>query len=89
MDALTAIPHMLYVSNWPELSYAQQKFFVLMIGNAQRSVNFHGYIINSTLESYSKVFISQDFFFALFFKDWMFCFLFSDNEVCWQLLYGI
>lgn len=75
MDSLVKIPHMLYISNWPELSCGNQKFFILMIGNAQRSINFHGYIINSTLESYSKVcnfFIFHLLFFHFIFRQYIF-----------------
>lgn len=33
----------LYQSNWHELPIPLQKFLILMIGNAQRPVNYHGF----------------------------------------------
>lgn len=46
----------LYDSNWHELPVPLQKFLILMIGNAQRPVYYHGFgvaILN--METFSKV----------------------------------
>lgn len=32
-----------YNSNWPKLPSEQQKFFIIMIANAQRPLRYHGF----------------------------------------------
>lgn len=37
----------LYESNWPELPVALQKYFIVMIGNMQRTLHYHGFEVAS------------------------------------------
>lgn len=46
----------LYVSNWYELPLNLQKYFILMIANAQLPLHYHGYgLITLHLEAFTKV----------------------------------
>lgn len=46
----------LYEANWRELSVDLQKYFVVMLGNAQRPVFYDGFgIAILNLETFSKV----------------------------------
>lgn len=46
----------LFESNWPDLSNHLQKYFILMIANAQRPLKYHGFrIIFLDLETFCKV----------------------------------
>ncbi|XP_055301621.1 odorant receptor 85b-like [Sitodiplosis mosellana] len=48
--------HSLFESNWYLLSYELQKFYVLMIANAQLPVNYHGMnVVDLNLERFTKI----------------------------------
>lgn len=46
----------LFQSNWFELPIEQQKFFIVMIANAQRELVYQGFgIVTLNLETFTKV----------------------------------
>lgn len=46
----------LYDFDWIRLPYKLQKYFILMIGNAQRPIVYHGFnIAELNLETFTKV----------------------------------
>lgn len=50
------IAHSLFESNWNERPVELQKFFKMMIANAQRPMFYHGFrIVRLNLETYLKV----------------------------------
>lgn len=56
-DSLEGMADCLFESNWHELPIELQKYFLIMIGNAQRKLHYHGFgIVRLDLEAFSKVF---------------------------------
>lgn len=54
------VAHVLYESNWLHLPFNLQKYFILVIGNAQRPLNYHGFkIAILNLNTYLKVRLKQ------------------------------
>lgn len=46
----------LYNCNWHELTLSEQKYFIVMLGNAQRPLNYTGYgLVTLDLEKFSSV----------------------------------
>lgn len=46
----------IYESNWQDLNVGLQKYYILMIGNAQRPVYYHGLgIVILSLETFGNV----------------------------------
>lgn len=55
-DSFNKIGECMYNSNWHVLSIRAQKYLVLMIGNAQRPIQYHGFrIAVLNLETFLKV----------------------------------
>lgn len=55
-DAYAQIANYLFESNWNEQPVDLQKYFKMMIANAQRPVFYHGFrIVRLSLEVYLKV----------------------------------
>lgn len=66
-ESFLRIPDWLYASKWYNLINDQQKFYIMMIANSQRSLFFHGFgLANLTLETYSTVFDFNEF--KIFYK---------------------
>lgn len=56
-DSYAKMADCLYECNWIDLSPNLQKYFVIMIGNAQMSINYHGFNITVlNLETFTKTF---------------------------------
>lgn len=55
-ESFEAMSDCLYESNWPELPIELQKYFILMIQNAQRPLYYHGFeIAVLKMETFCKV----------------------------------
>lgn len=55
-ESFEQMANSLYEINWPELPIRLQKYIILMIGNAQRPIYYHGFgmaVLN--LETFGKV----------------------------------
>lgn len=74
-----------YESNWYELSNDKQKYFIMMICNAQRPRYFHGcHLFNVNLDTFAKVIYNFDIIINSFI-DILFIFI-VDNANCGQVL---
>lgn len=83
----------LFFSNWVELPLELQKYFIVMIGNTQRPLYYHGFgIANMKLETFSIV------TFLIFFQckeeiklyqSTSIFFLFTGNSKCHHFLYDV
>lgn len=57
-DSYFAFASALYDSDWINLPNNLQRYYILMIANAQKSVSYHGYnIIKLNMETFAKVII--------------------------------
>lgn len=55
-DQFDQLPNYLFESNWPNLPLQLQKYFVLMMANAQQPLYFSGFgIVILNLETFTKV----------------------------------
>lgn len=55
-DSFSDMSYRLFESNWQQLPLEMQKFFVLMIGNAQQTLHYHGLqIVRLDWETFTKV----------------------------------
>lgn len=55
-DSFSDMSYRLFESNWQQLPLEMQKFFVLMIGNAQKTLHYHGLqIVRLDWETFTKV----------------------------------
>lgn len=80
-----------YEFPWYKLPVDLQRYFPLIITNAQRAQCFNGLnIIDLNLVIFTKVRNTDDFFTGSFSSEWEFnSFWFSDNENCHQLLHDV
>lgn len=70
-ESFATMADSLYEANWQNLPIELQKYFILMIANANRPLYYHGFnIAILNLETFSKVFILffLTYSFFLFFK---------------------
>lgn len=73
-DSFEAMSDCLYESDWPSLPIELQKYFIIMIANAQRKVHYHGFgIVKLDLEAFTKVWINFKWIFLLFITLFSFC----------------
>lgn len=50
-----------YEIDWPELPVELQKYFILIIGNVQKPIHYHGFgVVILNMETLSKVCVSDD-----------------------------
>lgn len=62
-DHYQRLADVLYNSEWFHLENIYQKLFILMIGNAQRPLRYHGFhIAYLNLETFAKVQLSSTLF---------------------------
>lgn len=55
-ESYANMPKCLFETNWPELPHELQRYFVLMISDAQRPLYYHGFgIAILNLETFLKV----------------------------------
>lgn len=55
-DSFLQMADCLYDVNWHKLPVKTQKYFIIMIGNAQKPLNYHGFgVAVLNLETFSKV----------------------------------
>lgn len=55
-ESFENIADALYESNWQNLSIQLQKYYILMIGNAQRPLYYHGFHVSIlSLNTFAKV----------------------------------
>lgn len=54
-ESYAKMANSIYEANWPNLPVNLQKYFILMIGNAQRSIFYHGFFATLNLETFTKV----------------------------------
>lgn len=55
-ESFESMADLLYENNWPELPNKLKKYFILMIGNGQQPLFYHGFgIAVLNLETFSKV----------------------------------
>lgn len=55
-ESFTDMSYCLFESNWPNLPIKLQKFFILMIADAQLPIHYHGLHIGTlNLETFTKV----------------------------------
>lgn len=55
-ESFEKISDALYESNWQNLSLQLQKYYILMIGNAQRPLHYHGFHVSIlSLNTFAKV----------------------------------
>lgn len=55
-DSFEAMADCLYESNWQSLPIELQKYFIIMIANAQRKLYYHGFgVVKLDLEAFTKV----------------------------------
>lgn len=45
----------LYEADWQDSPIELQKFFILMIGNAQQPLHYHGFLANLKMETFANV----------------------------------
>ena len=62
-QSFESISDVLYESNWQNLSLQLQKYYILMIGNAQRPLHYHGFHVSIlSLNTFAKVMLNFNSF---------------------------